>query len=1048
VIDLIGAVEGRVLGSLEHSQTPPGIRPDQRGEWNGDARNLEADLRLRIAGEVRFDNGSRALYATDASNYRQVPIGVVIPKTVDDVVATVEVARSHGAPIFARGGGTSLAGECCNVGIVIDFSKYLNAIIEIDPEERWARVQPGIVLDDLRHAALKHGLTYGPDPATHSHNTLGGMIGNNSCGMHAQMAGKVEENIYELEILTYDGTRMTVGETSLAELDAFCARPGRLGEIYRDLRGVRDEYAAKIRERFPNIPRRVSGYPLQELLPEHGFNVARSLVGTECTCVIVLSAKVKLIPNPDQRCILVLAFNDVYDAGDAVPLVNQHQPIALEGLDDRLLHFMGVKHFHTNDEWLLPSGDGKAKGWLMCEFGSIGDKSQAIAAARACQADLLARGAIDSNLITDPREQKELWEVREAGLGATAKIPGKPPFHPGWEDSAVPPDRVGSYLRELRALYDKYGYDAALYGHFGQGCIHCRVSFDLASHDGVRHWVEFLHEAACTIRRYGGSLSGEHGDGQARGQLLPIMYGDEIVEAFRKFKRIWDPLGKMNPGKVVDAYAVDTNLREGPYYRPYEPKTHFSFEEKDHGSFAYATNRCVGVGKCRRHEGGTMCPSYRVTREEQHSTRGRARLLFEMLEGAPLEGGWQSEAVKSALDLCLACKGCKKDCPVGVDMATYKAEFLSHFYEKRLRPVWAYAFGLIPWWAHLGSRVARLANAVTQTPGLSALAKTVVKMAPQRHIPPFSERSFKDWYRRNRSAGRPNAGAQRVLLWADTFNNYFHAETARHAVEVLEAAGCDVIVPQRHLCCGRPLYDYGMLDLAKVLLREIVEALRPEIEAGTTIVALEPSCASVFKDELLNLFPNDRDARRLSDQVMMFGDFLASRTTWQPPRLNLEATVHAHCHHKSVLGTQADEQILKRMGVDAHWLDDGCCGMAGAFGFEAGEHYDVSVKAGELAYLPHVREAKSDALIVSDGFSCREQVAQTTDRQVLHLADVVWLAMQRRSGGTLGARPELRAMPSLQRQRARARRDAGALGALAAVAVVCAAVWTTRGRKS
>jgi FAD/FMN-containing dehydrogenase/Fe-S oxidoreductase len=1047
VIDLIGAAEGRVLGSMEHSQTPPGIRPDQRGEWNGDARSLEAALRRRITGEVRFDDGSRALYATDASNYRQVPIGVVIPKTVDDVVATVETARSHGAPIFARGGGTSLAGECCNVGVVIDFSKYLNTIIEINSEEGWARVQPGVVLDDLRNAALKHGLTYGPDPATHSHNTLGGMIGNNSCGMHAQMAGKVEENIYELEILTYDGTRMTVGETSPEALDAFCARADRIGEIYRDLRGIREEYAAKIRERFPNIPRRVSGYPLQELLPENGFNVARSLVGTECTCVIVLAAKVKLIPSPDQRCILVLAFKDVYEAGDAVPLVNEHQPIALEGLDDRLLHFMGVKHFHTNDEWLLPSGDGKAKGWLMCEFGSIGDKAKAIAAARACQADLLARNAIDSNLITDPLEQKELWEVREAGLGATAKIPGAPPFHPGWEDSAVPPERVGSYLRELRALYDRYGYDAALYGHFGQGCIHCRVSFDLASRDGVQHWIDFLHEAARTIRRYGGSLSGEHGDGQARGQLLPIMYGDEIVEAFRKFKRTWDPLGKMNPGKVVDAYAVDTNLREGPYYRPHEPKTHFSFAEKDHGSFAYAANRCVGVGKCRRHEGGTMCPSYRVTREEQHATRGRARLLFEMLQGEPLKGGWQSEAVKSALDLCLACKGCKKDCPVGVDMATYKAEFLSHYYEKRRRPVWAYAFGLIPWWAHLGSRAARLANAVAQMPGLSALAKAVVKMAPQRQIPPFSERSFKDWYRRSRSSGRPNAGAQRVILWADTFNNYFHAETARHAVEVLEAAGCDVVVPERHLCCGRPLYDYGMLDLAKTLLREIIEALRPEIEAGTTIVALEPSCASVFKDELLNLYPNDRDARRLSDQVTMFGDFLASKTSWQPPRLNLKATVHAHCHHKSVLGTQADEQVLKRMGVDAHWLDDGCCGMAGAFGFEAGEHYDVSLKAGELAYLPHVRETKSDALIVSNGFSCREQVAQTTDRQVLHLADVVWLAMQHGPGDTLGARPELRAMPNLQRQRGRARRDAAALGALAAV-VIGVAVWMTRGRKS
>ena len=1022
---------------------PPGARPDRRA-WNGDARGLERALRGAIAGEVGFDDGARALYATDASNYRQIPIGVVVPKTEEDVVATVDIARRFGAPILARGGGTSLAGQCCNVAVVIDFTKHLNRVLEIDPKERWARVQPGLVLDDLREAVKPFGLMYGPDPATHTHNTLGGMIGNNSCGMHAQMAGKVEDNVLELDVLTYDGLRMTVGATAPERLEALVARDDRVGEIYRGLCAIRDTYAGDIRARFPDIPRRVSGYPLQELLPENGFNVARALVGTECTCVVVLSARVKLIENPDRRCMLVLAFEDVARAGDAVARINAHEPIAVEGFDDRLLHFMDVKHFRTEDERLLPRGDGKAGGWLMCEFGCVGELAPAIAAARGCEADIMAHGAIESRLIVDEDEQHALWGVREAALGVTAKVPGEPPFFPGWEDSAVPPERVGDYLRELRALYDKYGYDASIYGHFGQGCIHCSVSFDLASHEGVERWKEFLDEAARTIRRYGGSLSGEHGDGQARGNLLPIMYGETVMEAFRAYKRLWDPLGKMNPGKVVDAYAVDADLREGPYYRPRDPETHFSFAPDDRGSFAYAANRCVGVGECRRHEGGTMCPSYRVTRDERHATRGRARLLFEMLEGAPLRGGWKSEAVKSALDLCLACKGCKHDCPVNVDMATYKAEFLSHYYRGRLRPVWAYAFGLIPWWAHFGSRFARLANAVTQTPGLASLAKAIVKMAPQRRIPAFSDLPFTDWYRHHRSAARPNAGCDRVVLWPDTFNNYFHADTARHALEVLERAGYDVVVPSRRLCCGRPLYDYGMLDLAKKLLREILDELRPEIEAGTPIVGLEPSCVAVFKDELINMFPNDAGAQRLRENVVTFGDFLTRDAAWRPPRLDVAATVHAHCHQKSVLGTKGDAAIFKGMGVEARWLDDGCCGMAGAFGFEAGEHYDVSVKAGELALLPHVRDAALRDLVVSNGFSCREQIAQSTNRQALHLADVLWLAQHRDPACDLGERPERLAMPDAAERARRARRDALALGVFAAVAAAFVATLACR----
>jgi Fe-S oxidoreductase len=530
------------------------------------------------------------------------------------------------------------------------------------------------------------------------------------------------------------------------------------------------------------------------------------------------------------------------------------------------------------------------------------------------------------------------------------------------------------------------------------------------------------------------------------------MYGDESYRAFQEYKRIWDPNGKMNPGKVVDAYPITSNLREGPYYRPRTPETTFSFEVDDRGSFAYAANRCVGVGECRRHDGKkTMCPSYRVTKEEMHSTRGRARLLFEMLEGEPLQDGWRSEAVKEALDLCLACKGCKGDCPVNVDMATYKAEFLSHYYRGRARPVWAYAFGLIPWWAHIASTMPRIVNALAQAPVLGGLAKAAAKVAPQRRLPTFARESFRDWWRANRSAARPNAGKTRVILWPDTFNTYFHAATARHALEVLEAAGYDVVVPEATLCCGRPLYDYGMLDLAKLLLREVITALRADIEAGTPIVALEPSCASVFKDELRNLYPDDHDARRLSDQVVLFGEFLHRDAHWTPPRLARRVVLHGHCHHKSVpaLGMTGDRAVLDKLGADVQQLDDGCCGMAGAFGFEAGEHYDVSVACGELAYLPAVREAKPEDLIIGDGFSCREQAMQRTDRQPLHLADVVWLALRYGPDGPPGARPELAAMPDVEAQVAEARRDAlMAFSTLAAGATALATlVFARRGKR-
>ncbi len=688
--------------------------------FQGDAAALAEELRGRIRGEVRFDSGSRALYATDSSNYRETPIGVVIPRDVDDVISTVSVCRKFGAPILSRGGGTSLAGQCCNVAVVLDTSKYFNDFIAIDPQKRLATARPGIVLDDFRKRAQEHGLTFGPDPATHNRCTIGGMLGNNSCGVHsvmAQFAGtgaRTSDNLESLEILTYDGLRMRVGKTSEEELDRIVRSGGPRAEIYRKLKSLRDKYAPLIRERFPKIPRRVSGYNLDDLLPENGFHVARALAGTEGTCVTILEATLMLIPEMKARSLLVLGYPDIFQAGDHCPEIMEHKPIGVEGFDDEMVRLMKANQVHPEELKLLPEGSG----WLMVEFGAQTKKEADERARKLMNALKKNAGAPEMKLYVDAESEKKLWEVRESALGVTAFAPGKPDRWPGWEDSSVPPARIGDYLRDLKKLVRRHDYDASVYGHFGQGLVHCRLPFELGTEDGRKKFRAFLDDAADLVVSYGGSISGEHGDGQARAALLPKMFGAELVQAFREFKSIWDPEWKMNPGKIVDPNPPEKELRLGENYHPARPKTHFHFDA-DGADFAHATVRCVGVGACRRMESGTMCPSYRVTREEMHSTRGRARLLFEMLTGNTIKGGWRNQSVKEALDLCLACKGCKGDCPVNVDMATYKAEFLSHYYAGRLRPVYAYAFGLIHLWARLTSLLPfgpQIANFFSQAP--------------------------------------------------------------------------------------------------------------------------------------------------------------------------------------------------------------------------------------------------------------------------------------------------------------------------------------------
>ncbi|HEY0754761.1 MAG TPA: FAD-binding and (Fe-S)-binding domain-containing protein [Ktedonobacteraceae bacterium] len=956
-----------------------------------DTQALVHDLRASIRGEVRFDRGSRALYATDGSNYRQVPIGVVLPHSIEDVIQTVALCKRHAVPLLPRGGGTGLAGQTCNTAVIIDMSRHMRAILELDAEQRRARVQPGVVLDVLRNAAEKDHLTFGPDPSTHAQCTLGGMIGNNSCGTHSVMAGKTSENVESLDILTYDGLRLRVGATSDEELAQIMREGGRRGAIYARLKTLRDIYGDLVRARFPNIERRVSGYNLDQLLPENGFHVARALVGSEGTCVTVLEATVRLVASPRFRALLVLGFPDAYIAADYTPEIMTYRPIALEGFDYALIENMRKKKLHLDEAALLPEGGG----WLLVEFGADTPQECQEQARQLMEQMRRQVHPPTMKLFDQPREAAKIWMVRESGLGATAIVPGEHHHWEGWEDAAVPPERLGAYLRNYSQLVKSYGYTTALYGHFGQGCVHNRIDFDLASSEGISKFRSFMEEAADMVVGFGGSISGEHGDGQARGELLPKMFGPELMQAFREFKAIWDPQGKMNPGKLIDAYPFDEHLRLGAAYNPAQPMTHFSFPD-DEGSFAAATLRCVGVGKCRRVEGGTMCPSFMVTHDEEHSTRGRAHLLFEMLQGQVLTDGWRNEHVKEALDLCLACKGCKSDCPVNVDMATYKAEFLAHYYEGKLRPMSAYTMGLIFWWARLASHAPLLANILTRAPLLSTLAKAMIGVAPQRQLPTFASRTFKEWLRRR---GPRNVGAPRVILWPDTFNNYLHPAPLQAAVEVLEAAGYQVSVPQQTLCCGRPLYDFGMLDTAKRLLRQILDALEPEINAGVPIVGLEPSCVAVFRDELTNLFPHDERARRLKKQTFIFSEFLEKQAThFQLPQLQSKAVVHMHCHHKAILRTGPEEAVLKKLGLDYQLLDSGCCGMAGSFGFEK-EHYEVSIASGERVLLPAVREADRNTLVITDGFSCREQIAQTTERRALHLAEVIQLALHQDAPG-------------------------------------------------
>jgi FAD/FMN-containing dehydrogenase/Fe-S oxidoreductase len=943
--------------------------------------SLKLELARQVEGEVRFDVGTRAAYATDASNYRQVPVGVVIPRHEGDVIAALSLARENSMPILARGGGTSLAGQACNAALVLDFSKYMNRVIATDANGR-AEVEPGVVQSHLNSALAPHGLFFAPDPSTKDRCTIGGMIGNNSCGAHSAAYGKTVDNVEALEVILYDGSHLSLtGSMDAAQLEAAIARGGREGELYSRLRDLRDRTADSVREHFPKLPRRVSGYNLDELMAERGFNVARAIVGSEGTLATILRATIRAVPRPNEVGLAVLGFDDVFIAADQTPWLREHRPEALEGFDENLPEFARIKKMAGVR--FLPGG----RAFLLVEMGgATRDEARERAEHVIAQAREL-RECTGFAYLADAREQGAVWQIRESGLGSSAFIPGRPRSWPGAEDSAVPPANLGAFLRGFdRILANRNLKVATYYGHFGEGCVHARINFDLMSARGVEAFRATMTELGELVASLGGSLSGEHGDGLARSELLPMMFRPDLIDAFRDFKRIFDPDSMMNPGVIVAPHALDSHLKLGANYRPRQIATHFNFSAED--GLAGAALKCVGIGKCRKTEAGTMCPSYMATREEIHSTRGRARILFEALTTDLLPEGFADPALKDALDFCLSCKGCKAECPSSVDMAAYRAEFFSNYYRSHRRPLSSAFFGRMNEVARMASHAPSLANRLAHAPMLGDLAKKALAIHPERTLPRFASRTFRSWFERRAA---PGASMREIVLFPDTFNNFFEPHVAIAAVEVLERAGFRVIVPREQLCCGRPLYDQGMLERAKLRLRDVMDALDPFVAVGIPIVGIEPSCILTFRDELPSLFSEDPRAKALASNSFLLDEFLAREAPdFAPPELHKRTIVQGHCHQKAIAGIGGEVALLSRAaGANLEVLDAGCCGMAGAFGYER-DHFEISKTIGERVLIPAIDNAPPDAIVVADGFSCRSQIRHfCPSRRPMHLAEVL-----------------------------------------------------------
>jgi FAD/FMN-containing dehydrogenase/Fe-S oxidoreductase len=917
---------------------------------------LEFQLSRRGIGEILDVTAlTRALYSSDASLYRVVPQAVAQPRTVEDVAAVLDAARAAGMPVTTRGAGTSCAGNAVGPGLILDTSRYLNTIVDIDPEDRTARVGPGVVQSALQVAAAPYGLRFGPDPSTHNRCTIGGMIGNNACGPRALGYGRTADNVAALEVITGSGEQIT--------LDAAGANHDRAASLIT-LKSVVQGNLSTIRTEFGRFDRQVSGYSLEHLLPENRFNVTRFLAGSEGTLAVIIGATVRLVADPPNTIMIALGYPTMADAADAAPMIIDHHPTACEGLDRRIVD---VVRRTRGDAAVppLPRGDG----WLFVELA--GDDTAELHV--RADALLAAAGALDGFVITDRAETTALWKIREDGAGL-AGISLTRPAYPGWEDAAVPAEHLGSYLRDFDRLLSDHGFDGLPYGHFGDGCVHVRIDFPLTERDGAEVYQTFVKEAAQLVAGYGGSLSGEHGDGRARSELLPVMYSAAAIELFGQVKAAFDPGNVLNPGVLVDPQPVNADLRAAALVGRFD-------------EFAQAVHRCSGVGKCLANTTaglGVMCPSYQATREEKDSTRGRARVLQEMINGGVVRQGWRSPEVHQALDLCLSCKGCARDCPTGIDMARYKSQVLDHTYRRKIRPRSHYTLGWLPRWGRLITKarlLSSLVNFSTATPGLRSVVRWTAGVDQRRTLPRFAPVAAR------RRVAAPESNGSPVVVWVDSFSDCFAGEAVAAAVSVLAAAGYAPQILERPACCGLTWISTGQLDGARRQLRAALEILHPIVAAGRPVVGLEPSCLAVWRSDASELLPDDPRVAEVAAGVLTLAELLGRTSDWTPPDLTgIELVVQPHCHHASVLGWQADATLLAATGATVTTVG-GCCGLAGNFGVEKG-HYEVSVKVAEHDLLPAVA-AHPNAIVLADGFSCRTQLDQLAGHQAMTLAELL-----------------------------------------------------------
>jgi len=953
----------------------PVVQPDPR------SARLERALRERVQGEVRFDAHSRLLYSTDASLYQFLPVGVVVPKDAGDVEAAVRLAAEHGVPVLPRGGGTALAGQTVGAALVLDFTKYMNRVLSVDPDARRARVQPGLRLDRFNRALAPYGLHFGPDPATIRQCALGGMIGNNSCGARSLVYGKTGDHVHSLQCVLADGR---CAHFAGMRRDALAGAPGAEGELARAVMALLEPHRAEIIRRFPKIPRRVSGYNFDAMLEDEELNLARLIVGSEGTLATVVEAELGLVPVPPARSLVLLSFRERFTSFDAVPDILPERGLsALEIVDSRVLQ--GAREiFEFRPTAAMAAPD--ALGVLFCEFsGESADEVRGLAEDFAARAPRLPGNPAAAAYLTE-REQTAAWSLRQASTGLLYLTTPSKDIKPQEfvEDTGCPPEKLGAYMRRFEEIVQRNGTTTGFFGHAGQGCLHVRVDLNLKRAEDRERMQRIAHDIAGLVVDFGGSLSGEHGDGLARSEFLPMMYGPEIIELHRQVKQVFDPEGRMNPGgKIAPPYQrMSDNLRFGPDYAVSPPETFFRYAE---GGWDVAVEKCNGMAVCRKLDAGTMCPSYMVTQEEMHSTRGRANSLREAMRGSL--PGMRSGEVLEALDLCLACKACKTECPVGVDMARYKAEFLAQHHREHGVDREALFFGRVHDFARLGGKMPGIANLGQRV--MSGVIRRAAGMDPRRQMPSLAKKPFRAEFRkRPRSAV---GGRATVILFDDTFHNYFQPGPLHAAAAVIERAGFEVRLPKTQVCCGRAAVSKGLLEHARDRQKELLETLMPEVERGSWIVGVEPSCILTLRDELPDLVRDDR-AVKLAAAAVTFEEFLASLPDWRPGRLERRAIVHGHCHQKALVGMGPTTEVLSRVeGLDFRVLDSGCCGMAGSFGYEKG-HYDVSKACGERVLFPAVRETAADDLVVAPGFSCRHQISDFCGRQSLHTAELLALA--------------------------------------------------------